>query len=186
MNDLVDAFFLLREKWISRNSSSPTKGLYNGSASHNILLKILQILNSENNTFASERTLESLRVTLKSTLEASEYLWSKKFKYVLTAKFNQDPLERHFGILRSLSCDDHPSTVDFLHLHMLQSVYVPLKLTLAKGANCEPKSESPLTSFVNQIREMCNEVENENKALKKSVELLIKEKVCLLYTSRCV
>lgn len=59
MNDLVDAL----------NSSIPTKGLYSGSASHHILLKVLQIRNSESNTFASERTLESLRITLKSTLE---------------------------------------------------------------------------------------------------------------------
>lgn len=42
-------------------------------------------------------------------------------------------------------------------------------------ANCE-KSESPLTTFVNQIHEMYKLVENENKTLKKSMELHIKEK----------
>ena len=51
MNDLVDAL----------HSSIPMKGLYNGSASHHILLKVLPILNSGSNTFALEGTLESLK-----------------------------------------------------------------------------------------------------------------------------
>ena len=68
---------------------------------------------------------------------------------------------------------------------MLQSVSVPLKLTLKKGANCETKCESLHTSFVNQIRKMCKERENENKALEKSMELLIKEKV-VLKDSECL
>ena len=83
----------------------------------------------------------------------------------------------NFGILRSFTCDDHPSTVDFLHLHMLQSAYVPVKLALASGTNSEHKLESPLTSFVNQIHIMCKEVDNKNKSIKKSVEDKMKEKI---------
>ena len=104
VNDLSDAL----------NSLIPVNALYKGSSSHSLLNKFLDEINEGNNTFASKRTLDSLRVILKSTLEVSAYLWSKGFKYI-PAKFNQDPLERNFGILRSLSCDDHPSTIDFLH-----------------------------------------------------------------------
>lgn len=43
--------------------------------------------------FASQLTMESLRVTLLSTLDIISYLFDKEAVYVLTAKLNQDPLE---------------------------------------------------------------------------------------------
>lgn len=54
----------------------------------------------------------SLRVINESTIQISEYMWKNGFSYLLTAKFNQDPLKCHFGILHSLSSDDQPSTID--------------------------------------------------------------------------
>lgn len=36
----------------------------------------------------------------------------------------------YFGILRSFTCDENPSTVYFLHLHLLQSVYSMFQLNL--------------------------------------------------------
>jgi len=52
------------------------------------------MLSSTTNTFASEQTKLSLQVTLASTIEVTEYLIQNlKFKYVLTAKLNQDCLE---------------------------------------------------------------------------------------------
>ncbi|KAH7938360.1 hypothetical protein HPB49_022800 [Dermacentor silvarum] len=48
-----------------------------------------------------QSTAEGLRVTVKSVWELSIYLLKDcDFKYVLTAKMNQDPLERFFGIIR--------------------------------------------------------------------------------------
>lgn len=169
MNSLVDAL----------NSSIPKNGLYNGSTSHMILMKWRDSLNMsvQANTFASQRTMESLRVTIESTLQVAEYLWANGFKYALTSKFNQDPLERHFGILRSLSCDDHPSTIDFLHLHMLQCIYVPTKLALSSGGNCGYVSEAPLTSFVNQMRILANETVQRNMEVKKRAESVVKGKL---------
>lgn len=66
MNSLVDAL----------NSSTPKNGLYNGSTFHIILMKWRNSLNMsvQANTFASQRTMESLRVTIKSTLQVAEYL----------------------------------------------------------------------------------------------------------------
>lgn len=44
--------------------------------------------------FLTYSTAEGLRVTILSTIELSTYLLEKcKFKYVLSGKMNQDPLE---------------------------------------------------------------------------------------------
>lgn len=44
--------------------------------------------------FLTTNTAESLRITLKSTLDLVLYLLNEcDFKYVLTSKFNQDALE---------------------------------------------------------------------------------------------
>lgn len=52
-------------------------------------------------SFLTEQTAEGLRVTVLSALELSRYLLkSCGFKHVLTGKFNQDVLERFFGIIR--------------------------------------------------------------------------------------
>jgi len=45
------------------------------------------------NSFASDVTLASIRVTLQSFLEIIEYLSNLGFKYVLTGKISQDSLE---------------------------------------------------------------------------------------------
>jgi hypothetical protein len=41
----------------------------------------------------SKSTAEGFRVTILSTIDLSQYLLNMGFKYVLTPKFNQDPLE---------------------------------------------------------------------------------------------
>lgn len=43
--------------------------------------------------FASQQTMESLRVTLLSTIDVTALLLAQGANYVLTAKLNQDPLE---------------------------------------------------------------------------------------------
>jgi len=59
------------------------------------------MLNSDlENTFASKQTIESLRVSIKSTIEITHYLTEELgFSYVLTAKLNQDCLEVYFLLL---------------------------------------------------------------------------------------
>lgn len=48
----------------------------------------------EKNDFLTSNTADGLKITLKSTLDAVNYLlYEKKFAYVLTSKFNQDCLE---------------------------------------------------------------------------------------------
>lgn len=108
--------------------------------------------------------MESLRITIRSTLELCEYLWKKNYKYILTAKLNQDPLERDFGLIRGLSCDDHPTVINFTKLHALQTIYAPIKGVLSKASNCE----DTLTSFTSNVRKPSSFKYNTNTLIKSS------------------
>jgi len=53
-----------------------------------------QSLPAENRKqFLSWQTCQGLRCTLRSALELTQLLLAEGFSYVLTGKFNQDPLE---------------------------------------------------------------------------------------------
>jgi hypothetical protein len=52
---------------------------------------------SEQKRFLSRQTSQGLRVSLRSTRELSQILLQDGFRYVLTGKFNQDPLEVTFS-----------------------------------------------------------------------------------------
>ena len=123
--------------------------------------------------------METLLVSIQSTLQLSEWLWDKGYIYILTSKLSKDPLERHFGILRSFTCDDHPSVVDFLHLHLLQCIYVPTKQALSSGGNCELRVDTPLTSYVNQMRLLARKQEDFNKDVIAYVESSLKQKIII-------
>ncbi|KAH8009215.1 hypothetical protein HPB51_004517 [Rhipicephalus microplus] len=89
--------------------------------------------------FASQVTMESLRVTLSSILELTNDLLAKGARYVLTGKLNQDPLERFFGITRSFGGDeDHPTILSFSHIYRLLSLYTPVKASIAGNVQEEP------------------------------------------------
>jgi hypothetical protein len=45
------------------------------------------------NQFLTKSTTEGLRVTILSNIELSQYLLSCGFHYILSNKFNQDPIE---------------------------------------------------------------------------------------------
>jgi hypothetical protein len=45
------------------------------------------------NQFLIKSTTEGLRVTILSTIDLNQYLLSCGFHYVLSNKFNQDPIE---------------------------------------------------------------------------------------------
>ncbi|KAH6945245.1 hypothetical protein HPB50_007658 [Hyalomma asiaticum] len=89
--------------------------------------------------FASQVTMESLRVTLTSILDLTKDLLAKGARYVLTGKLNQDPLERFFGITRSFGGDeDHPTILSFSHIYRLLSLYTPVKASIAGNVQEEP------------------------------------------------
>ncbi|KAJ3655332.1 hypothetical protein Zmor_014467 [Zophobas morio] len=78
-------------------------GIYNDSKDFDILQKGLQFLDEWEDLkvkgYITERegltsnTLEGLRVSIQSTIDLTTLLLSKGYKYVATAKINQDPLE---------------------------------------------------------------------------------------------
>ncbi|KAH7944045.1 hypothetical protein HPB52_014878 [Rhipicephalus sanguineus] len=112
INDLFDAL----------NVKLPSQGIRPGSEKIQVIKDFLALLNTtERNTvcnglklFASQMTTEAMRVTLLSTLDIIEYLFGQGAHYILTAKLNQDPLERHFGLVRSFGGDEsHPTVVNF-------------------------------------------------------------------------
>lgn len=86
--------------------------------------------------FLTKSTAEGLRVTLASTRELGHVLLTVyNFRYVLTSKFNQDPIERFFGKIRLAgSQNDHPSMPTFMQLYQTLSIYSILKPP--KYGNC--------------------------------------------------
>lgn len=66
--------------------------------------------------FISKATAEGLHVTLTSTISILDYITGKfGYKYLLTSRMRQDPLENIFGILRQMSgSNDHPTPTQFL------------------------------------------------------------------------
>ncbi|KAK3914473.1 Transposable element P transposase [Frankliniella fusca] len=77
----------------------------------------------------SDSTDIGLIVSLKAAKEPTEFLIKNcKFKYVMTARFNQDALERFFGLVRQ-SCggNTHPEPRVFAQLFRLLSIYALVK-----------------------------------------------------------
>ncbi|KAH9374788.1 hypothetical protein HPB48_000452 [Haemaphysalis longicornis] len=136
-NDLFDA----------PNRNHPKEGITNGSKGLRVLASFLHWLNMWEKeaasgkiaraSFLTDQTAEGLRVTVLSALELSRYLLkSCGFKYVLTGQFNQDVLERFFGIIRHVGGQNgHPSMPTFLQLYNMLSFYSLMKPP--KFGNCE-------------------------------------------------
>lgn len=136
-NDLFDAL----------NRNNPKEGITVGSRDLRVLASFLHWLNKwerevmagkiSRENFLTQQTAAGLRVTILSALELTRYLLKEcGFTYVLTGKFNQDVLERFFGILRQAAGqNDHPSLPTFLQLYNMLSVYSLIKPP--KFGNCE-------------------------------------------------
>ncbi|KAH8027862.1 hypothetical protein HPB51_010829 [Rhipicephalus microplus] len=123
-----------------------------------VIIEFLDMLNSteeesvNNNTklFASQMTTESLRVTLMSVIDIITWPHNKDVRYVLTAKLNQDPLERFFGVVRSFGGDeDHSTITHFGQIFRLLSLYTPLKM--ATKGNCTSEADPVLVSVKHSL-----------------------------------
>ncbi|KAH7933277.1 hypothetical protein HPB49_011123 [Dermacentor silvarum] len=139
VNDLFDVL----------NIKLPSRGVRRHSKEIQLLKAFLEMLNTtEQNSvkknlklFASQQTTQSLRVTLLSTIDIIEYLLAQGAHYVLTAKLNQDPSERHFGLARSFGGDEsHPNVVNFSQTFRLHSLYTPIKTALRGNVQGTPCS----------------------------------------------
>jgi hypothetical protein len=85
--------------------------------------------------FLTPETSVGLRITIISILKLSKILLEDGFDFVLTAKMNQDPLEKMFGISRHCAGqNDHPSAITFLQLYKLLPLYAAIRPP--KTGNC--------------------------------------------------
>ncbi|KAH8020274.1 hypothetical protein HPB51_025764 [Rhipicephalus microplus] len=132
--------------------------------------------------FASRQTTESLRVTLLSITDIIDELHKAGVPYVLTAKLNQDPLERFFGIVRSFhGDDDHPTIIQFSQIYRLLSVFTPVR-NAVKG-NCSGPAEGVLVSIHESLAEKAKAAAElklavEAKLDKKLLGMVCTEDVC--------
>ncbi|KAH9367696.1 hypothetical protein HPB48_007808 [Haemaphysalis longicornis] len=116
MNDLFDAM----------NRCHPSEAVRKGRKDISGMIKSLKWLDELErellsgdiikDMFLTPSTAEGLRATILSTLDLTEHLLTEYgLKYVPTAKFIQDPVERFFGKSRQAGGDnDHPDMPTFL------------------------------------------------------------------------
>lgn len=131
-------------------SRFPAEAMRPGSASVDKLHSFLALLKSwELHTngkqgFLSQSTATGLRVTLSSVLSLLGYLSrSVGFKYLMTSRLSQDPVEHLFGIvLQSSGCNSHPTPQQFVVTVNCLS-FSNLAHSVSKG-NCEPSVLSAL------------------------------------------
>lgn len=131
-------------------SRFPAEALRPNSASADKLNSFLSFLSEwERHTngqrgFLSQSTVTGLRVTLCSTLSLLKYLTQHiGFKYVMTSRVSQDPVEHLFGIVRQSSgCNTHPTPQQFIATVNCLS-FSNLAHSVSRG-NCEPAVLSSL------------------------------------------
>ena len=83
--------------------------------------------------FASQQTLDSLRLSLSSCYNLTQELLDADYDFVLTGKFNQDCIERFFGIVRAAGGgQEMPTVTSFMFLFRMLCVYYPTKAVLRK------------------------------------------------------
>ncbi|KZR96932.1 Uncharacterized protein APZ42_008456, partial [Daphnia magna] len=119
--------------------------------------------------FVSKNTIKALRVTIKPIIEFVELLLSPThaLRYVLTAKFNQDCLERFLGIIRSAGGGQNkPTASSFLQLFGMMSLYYPTK-TVLRGCNVDGQEKMEmLTSYTYWLIKRFKDNKKTNKTLK--------------------
>ncbi|KAL5239031.1 hypothetical protein ACI65C_006441 [Semiaphis heraclei] len=177
INNLFDAL----------NRKYSVEGNPNGSKDFEVLNKAMEWLDSwemnvnqgviKDGEFLTHQTSEGLRVTIKSTIELSQYLLNEcKFAYVLTAKMNQDNLEKFFGIIRQISGpNDHSSTPTFMQLYRMLTAYSLMKPP--KSGNCSISEDQKPILELSDLKEMIDESLRSEivKTLKKKMDTLVED-----------
>ncbi|KAH6935928.1 hypothetical protein HPB50_011478 [Hyalomma asiaticum] len=173
---------LLNNVFDALNARIPAEGIRKDSRQIQVLKDFLNMLNEteqqcrQTNTkmFASQMTVESLRVTLMSVLDIIDIMHSKGVPYVLTAKLNQDPLERFFGVVRTFGGDeDHPTITSFSQVFRLLSLHTPLKMAI-RGNNCTGESDPVLISLEKTLNSKKMLALTEKQKRNKQLDSLLK------------
>ena len=98
----------------------------------------------------SYQTLQGLEITVKSVVACVKYCLNSGMEFVLTERFNQDPLEQHFGIQRtSGGCNNNPNLQQFNN-NMVQirtvgsQAIAPIRGNTKRSLNLAPIDDTPL------------------------------------------
>ncbi|KAI9563207.1 hypothetical protein GHT06_010665 [Daphnia sinensis] len=89
--------------------------------------------------FASQTTMEGWRMTIKSAIDLTEECFNAGYGCVLSGKWNQDALERFFGIVRSVKM--HPTAKSILHIYRILSLYSSTTKVLNRNANIDQEDQ---------------------------------------------
>ncbi len=96
--------------------------------------------------FISRQTHEGLQITAHSVVEATKYLLSQGTEYVLTERFNQDPVEEYFGYQRKMGRrNDNPDLRSFGYND--NSIRIQRRLTSVAG-NTRGKHSGTKTNWI--------------------------------------
>ncbi|XP_058789896.1 uncharacterized protein LOC131663476 [Phymastichus coffea] len=118
------------------NCRTPIDNMKIGNALYKIvedfivyLEKWEQKAKDENMEFIPPSTYYVLKISLKATLKICDFLVNTcGFKYLMTARLNQDSLERFFGMMRNYcGSNDHPDSAVFIQTYRLVSIYSLVK-----------------------------------------------------------
>ncbi|EFX66100.1 hypothetical protein DAPPUDRAFT_263683 [Daphnia pulex] len=117
--------------------------------------------------FVAPTSINMLRITLVNIIQLTEYLLNNGFDSVMTGKYNQDCLERFFGLIRTAGgSDDKPSCSSFLQLYRMLSLYYPTKRIL--GSNVDDAERLRLlTSYKDGLMKAYNENKKDALLLKQ-------------------
>lgn len=122
------------------NSNNCFDGLKLNSKEHHALEDFLLYLElwescTDPQFFLTKSTYNGLRATINTTLDLLRYCSSELgFRYLMTSRINQDPLEHFFGLLRSSGGDNNnPESIQVAQIFRLLSLYSLIKP--AKGSN---------------------------------------------------
>ncbi len=86
--------------------------------------------------FLSQQTYNGIKVTVRSLVECTKYLLQNGLQYVLSSKFNQDPLEQHFGRHRMLARrSTNPTVQAYGYQERKLSLQRSLALTITPRGN---------------------------------------------------
>lgn len=128
--------------------------------------------------FASQVTMEFLRVTLASVRDLTKDLLARGERYMLTGKLNQDPLESFFGMTRSFGGDeDRPTILSFAHLYRLLILYTPVNNCISGNVAVEP------TVVLAAVQETMKKGKKDRLASHKRLQETIKGKLAKMCAS---
>ncbi|KAF0689414.1 Uncharacterized protein FWK35_00035112, partial [Aphis craccivora] len=158
------------------DSRIPSNSLRKASPEYKVIKDFIDYLDEwhdnakkNNYNFLTDSTYFGLKVSLKATLEIFDYLeLSCDYQFLMTARLNQDNLERFFSMMRS-SCgsNDHPDSVLFVQIFKLICTYSLVKPP--KGSNI---TGGELLSSLFSIKDL-NTQEDKRKLFHQAIDNII-------------